>query len=291
MPPALLYAFLNSCLLGGEVPNKKKVQELERRAREVRRDVITMLTRAGSGHTGGSLSCVEILVCLYFAKMKHRPEEPCWPSRDRFVLSKGHGCPTRYAILAMAGYFPREELWSLRRLGSMLQGHPCCTTTPGVESSSGSLGQGLSVANGMALAGKLDNSNYRVYCLLGDGEIDEGQVWEASMTASHYRLDNLCAILDHNGLQIDGPIEEVKNPLPLADKWVSFGWNTVEIDGHAIPQILEALDEVEAHEGQPSMIVAHTVKGKGVSFMENKAEYHGKAPTEEEMQRALQELQ
>lgn len=269
----------------------KKVGELERRAKEVRRDVISMLTRAGSGHTGGSLSCVEILVSLYFGKMNHRPEDPDWPSRDRFVLSKGHACPTWYAILAMAGYFSKEELWNLRRLGSILQGHPCSTTTPGVESSAGSLGQGLSVANGMALAGKMDNLDYRVYCLLGDGEIDEGQIWEASMTSSHYRLDNLCAVLDHNGLQIDGPIVDVKNSLPHVDKWISFGWNTIETDGHSIPQIISALDQAETHKGKPTMIIAHTVKGRGVSFMENKVEYHGKAPTEEEMKRALEELE
>lgn len=266
-------------------------KELERRAQEVRRDVISMLTRAGSGHTGGSLSCVEILVSLYFAVMNHRPDDPDWPSRDRFVLSKGHGCPTWYATLAMAGYFSRDELWTLRRLGSRLQGHPCSTTTPGVDSSSGSLGQGLSVANGMALAGKMDNLPYRVYCLLGDGEINEGQVWEASMTASHYRLDNLCAILDHNGLQIDGPIVEVKNSLPHLEKWMSFGWNTLEVDGHSIPEILNALDRAETCRGKPTMIVAHTVKGKGVSFMEDRLEYHGKAPTEEEGKRALEELQ
>lgn len=287
-----LLPFIVSCLglPSGEKMCDSRIEELEGRAKEVRRDVISMLTRAGSGHTGGSLSCVEILVCLYFGKMNDRPHDPDWQFRDRFVLSKGHACPTWYAVLAMAGYFPREELWSLRRLGSILQGHPCCTTTPGVDSSSGSLGQGLSVANGMALAGKMDNSSYRVYCLLGDGEIDEGQVWEASMTASHYVLDNLCAILDHNGLQIDGPIVEVKNSLPHVDKWISFGWNVIEIDGHSIPQILAALDEAETCRGKPTMIVAHTVKGKGVSFMENRVEYHGKAPTEEEMRAALEEL-
>ncbi len=269
----------------------EEIDALEKTAKEVRRDIIRMLTQAGSGHTGGSLSCVEILVSLYFAKLNHRPQQPTWPLRDRFVLSKGHACPTWYVVLSRVGYFPREELWKLRRLKSMLQGHPCCTTTPGVDSSSGSLGQGLSVANGMALAGKVDKLDYRVYCLLGDGEIEEGQIWEASMTAAHYQLDNLCAILDHNGLQIDGPIVEVMNSLPHVEKWKSFGWNTLEIDGHSISQIISALDKAQKAKGKPTMIVAHTVKGKGVSFMENRVEYHGKAPTEEEMKRALEELE
>lgn len=274
----------------GNLGSSKEIDALQKTAKEVRRDIIRMLTLAGSGHTGGSLSCVEILVSLYFAKLNHRPQDPTWPLRDRFVLSKGHACPTWYVVLSRAGYFSKEELWKLRRLKSMLQGHPCCTTTPGVDSSSGSLGQGLSVANGMALAGKVDKLDYRVYCLLGDGEIEEGQIWEASMTAAHYELDNLCAILDHNGLQIDGPIVEVMNSLPHVEKWKSFGWNTLEIDGHSIPQIISALDEAQKAKGKPTMIVAHTVKGKGVSFMENRVEYHGKAPTEEEMKRALEEL-
>ncbi|MFQ5905169.1 MAG: transketolase [bacterium] len=267
-----------------------ELEELRRKARTVRIDVIKMLTLAGSGHPGGSLSAADILVALYFHKMRHDPENPDWPDRDRFILSKGHSCPALYAVLAMAGYFDRKQLWSLRKLGSILQGHPSSSLTPGVTISSGSLGQGLSVANGIALAGKLDGKDYRVYCMLGDGESQEGQVWEASMTSFHRRLDNLCAIIDHNGLQIDDRVSCIKEPISYARKWSSFGWNTIEIDGHDMRQIINALDQAEKADCVPTMIVADTVKGKGVSFMEDQVSWHGRAPNELEARKALEEL-
>lgn len=271
---------------------KKKVnlQELKEKARRVRIDVIKMLTRAGSGHPGGSLSSADILVALFFHKMRHDPENPEWPERDRFILSKGHCCPALYAVLSMAGYFERKHLWTLRKLGSILQGHPSSTMTPGVTISSGSLGQGLSVSNGIALAGKLDKKDYRVYCMLGDGESQEGQVWEASMTSFHRRLDNLCAIIDHNDLQIDDRVSRIKDPISYAEKWSSFGWNTIEIDGHDMGQIVRALDEAEKVKRVPTMIVANTIKGKGVSFMEDDVTWHGRAPNELEAKKALEEL-
>ncbi len=271
---------------------KKKVnlQELEEKARRVRIDVIKMLTRAGSGHPGGSLSSADILVALFFYKMRHDPKNPEWPERDRFILSKGHCCPALYAVLSMAGYFERKHLWTLRKLGSILQGHPSSTMTPGVTISSGSLGQGLSVSNGIALAGKLDKKDYRVYCMLGDGESQEGQVWEASMTSFHRRLDNLCAIIDHNDLQIDDRVSRIKDPISYAEKWSSFGWNTIEIDGHDMGQIVRALDEAEKVKRVPTMIVANTIKGKGVSFMEDDVTWHGRAPNELEAKKALEEL-
>ncbi len=271
---------------------KKKVnlQELKEKARRVRIDVIKMLTRAGSGHPGGSLSSADILVALFFYKMRHDPENPEWPERDRFILSKGHCCPALYAVLSMAGYFERKHLWTLRKLGSILQGHPSSTMTPGVTISSGSLGQGLSVSNGIALAGKLDKKDYRVYCMLGDGESQEGQVWEASMTSFHRRLDNLCAIIDHNDLQIDDRVSRIKDPISYAEKWSSFGWNTIEIDGHDMGQIVRALDEAEKVKRAPTMIVANTIKGKGVSFMEDDVTWHGRAPNELEAKKALEEL-
>ena len=271
---------------------KKKVnlQELKEKARRVRIDVIKMLTRAGSGHPGGSLSSADILVALFFYKMRHDPENPEWPERDRFILSKGHCCPALYAVLSMAGYFERKHLWTLRKLGSILQGHPSSTMTPGVTISSGSLGQGLSVSNGIALAGRLDKKDYRVYCMLGDGESQEGQVWEASMTSFHRRLDNLCAIIDHNDLQIDDRVSRIKDPISYAEKWSSFGWNTIEIDGHDMGQIVRALDEAEKVKRVPTMIVANTIKGKGVSFMEDDVTWHGRAPNELEAKKALEEL-
>jgi transketolase len=266
------------------------IYALEEKARWIRIRILKMLARAGSGHTGGSLSAVEIITALYFYKMRIRPQEPLWEGRDRFVLSKGHACPALYAAMALAGYFPEEELMTLRQLDSRLQGHPDMRTLPGVDFSTGSLGQGLSVANGMALAARLDDKDLRVYVLLGDGEIQEGQVWEAAMAASHYRIDNLCAILDFNQLQIDGRVSEVMSILPVGEKWRSFGWEVMEVDGHDFSQLLPALDRAEEVKGRPSLIIAHTVKGKGVSFMENQARYHGIAPTEEELKRALQEL-
>lgn len=259
-------------------------------ARDIRRDILRILTKAGSGHTGGSLSVVEILIALYYKKMSHHPDQPDWPDRDRFVLSKGHGAPALYSVLARQGYFELSELETLRCLCGRLQGHPYNCNTPGVEISTGSLGQGLSVANGIAMAGKLDRKSYRVYSLLGDGEIQEGQVWEAAMTAAHYHLDNLCVLIDYNKLQIDGPLCEIMGVEPLEAKWKAFGWATRQIDGHRIEDILDALERAEGVKGRPSMIICHTVKGKGVSFMENKVAYHGVAPTSEELKLALAEL-
>ena len=266
-----------------------QIQELEKKARKIRRLIIQMLVKAGSGHPGGSLSSTDLVTCLYFAKLRHNPKNPEWPDRDRFHMSKGHCCPLWYAVLAESGYFKIDELWNLRKLGSILQGHPDWRT-PGVTVASGSLGQGLSVAIGMALAGKLDKKDYRVYCLMGDGEIQEGQIWEAAMAASHYKCDNLCAILDYNCYQIDGKISEVMELEPLVDKWKAFGWHTIKINGHNIKQILQAFDQAEKIKNKPSIIIARTTKGKGVSFMENVVDFHGRAPTPEEGKKALEEL-
>lgn len=262
---------------------------LQKKAIDIRKDILKMLMLAGSGHTGGSLSMVEILLSLYYYKLKNDPARPAWKERDRFLLSKGHGCPALYTVLAHKGYFNRDMLWTLRKLGSQLQGHPQ-VGLPGIEISSGSLGQGLSIANGMALAARLDGANIRVYCMIGDGETNEGQVWEAAMTASHYKLDNLCAVIDFNGLQIDGFCCEVKDMAPYANKWRDFGWNVLEADGHDLAQVMDALDAAERMKGKPTVIIAHTVKGKGVSFIENKAEWHGVAPKKEEYERAVAEL-
>jgi transketolase len=270
---------------------ERDIPFLKRQAKLVRVEILKMLTLAGSGHTGGSLSAADIVTALYFSKMRHKPDEPGWKERDRFILSKGHAAPLLYAVLAIAGYFDKTALKTLRKLGSPLQGHPCSRVLSGVEISTGSLGQGLSVSNGMAIGLKMDNLDSRVYCLLGDGEIQEGQVWEAAMTAAHYRLDNLCAIIDLNGLQIDGPVSKVKTIEPVASKWSAFGWNVIDIDGHDMKEILEALDEAEAVKGKPSVILAHTIKGKGVSFFEGKLEYHGIAPTTEELEKALKEME
>jgi len=227
----------------------------EKLGREIRRDILRVLTKAGSGHTGGSLSIVEILLALYYGKMRHRPDEPEWPDRDRFVLSKGHGAPALYVVLAKQGYFDLSELDKLRCVCAMLQGHPYNCNTPGVEISTGSLGQGLSVANGMALAGKLDKRPFRVYALLGDGEVQEGQVWEAAMTASHYHLDNLCALIDYNKLQIDGPLSEIMGVEPLKAKGEAFGWSTSEVNGHDVEEIRDALDKAEEVKDKPLMII------------------------------------
>jgi transketolase len=265
--------------------------QLKEIARQIRLDIVEMLYRAGSGHVGGSFSATDVLVALFFSHMHLEPGNACYPDRDFFVLSKGHAAPLLYAILARLGYFPREELMTLRQFGSNLQGHPDAKCTPGVEVSTGSLGQGLSVANGLALAQKLNGSRQRVYTLLGDGEIQEGQIWEAAMTAAHYALDNLTAILDRNRLQIDGRTKEVMSVEPLAAKWAAFGWHTVEIDGHAIPEILEALTACGKIKGKPSIIIAHTTKGKGVSIFEDQVRFHGVTPTTEEYQLAVKELQ
>jgi transketolase len=270
------------------ITDPKQLQEV---ARQIRLDIVEMLYQAGSGHVGGSLSATDVLVSLFFGHMHLDPNNACYPDRDFFVLSKGHAAPLLYAILARLGFFPREELFTLRQFGSNLQGHPDSKCTPGVEVPTGSLGQGLSVANGIALAMKLNRSPQRVYALLGDGEIQEGQIWEAAMTAAHYSLDNLTAILDRNRLQIDGHTKEVMSVEPLAAKWEAFGWHTVQVDGHSIPDILDALKGCAAVEGPPSIIIAHTTKGKGVSIFEDQVKFHGVTPTTEEYHQAMKELQ
>jgi transketolase len=270
--------------------SEKDISVLREKAKTLRIEILKMLTEAGSGHTGGSLSAADIVTALYFYKMQHRPDDPKWIERDRFILSKGHAAPVLYAALALSGYFDKPLLKTLRKIGSPLQGHPCSRKLPGIEISTGSLGQGLSIANGIAMGLKLDKLNSRVYCLLGDGEIQEGQVWEAAMTASHYNLDNLCAIIDNNGLQIDGHCCDVMCVEPIVDKWAAFGWHVIDINGHDMEAIVSALDEAETLKGKPTMIVARTVKGKGVSFFEGKVEYHGLAPTHEELEKALKEL-
>ena len=267
---------------------KERIVELEETARLLRVAIVKALHKSQSGHTGGSLSVIDMVTALYFHKMRHNPANPSWEGRDRFVLSKGHAAPAQYVALAEAGYFPKEDLMLLRRLGSHLQGHPDSKGTPGVEVPTGSLGQGLSMAVGMALGLRLDARENRVYTVLGDGELQEGQVWEAAMAAGHYRLDNLCAMVDANGLQIDGAVAKVMNVAPIADKFRAFGWNVVEIDGHDMAAIVGALDGAETVKGVPTMIVAATVKGKGVSFFENKASYHGVPPSDEELPRALE---
>jgi len=272
---------------------KKKIRDintLKEIAKRVRIKILMMLTKAGSGHTGGSLSAADVAVAIYFSKMNYNPANPHWKDRDRFILSKGHAAPLLYAIMSEAGYFSEDILEKLRQIDSPLQGHPCCKSLNGVEVSTGSLGQGLSVANGMALGLRLDKNPARVYCLLGDGELQEGQVWEAAMTSAHYRLDNICAVVDNNGLQIDGYVKDVMNIEPLKDKWVSFGWHVMEIDGHNMEEIVDALDEAEKIKGKPTVIIAHTIKGKGVSIFEGKVEYHGIPPTDEELEKALKEL-
>jgi transketolase len=266
------------------------VPELEKMAKQLRRHVVTMIATAGSGHPGGSLSAADIVTALYFKVMRHDPKNTQWPDRDRFILSKGHAAPILYAALAECGYFPVEELSTLRKLGSRLQGHTDRTLTPGVEMSAGSLGQGLSFGIGIALAARLDKRDYHVYVLLGDGECEEGQIWEAAMSAPHFRIDNLTAIVDHNGIQLDGRCCDIMGLESLADKWRAFNWHVIEIDGHDMSQILQALEEAGKTKGRPTVIIAHTVKGKGVSFMENNVDFHGKAPTAQEAEIALKEL-
>lgn len=265
-------------------------EKLKVRARLLRGDLLTMLNKAGSGHSGGSLSSMEILTVLYNGVMKHNPNNPNWEERDRFVLSKGHVCPALYVVLADCGYFEREELATLRQYGSILQGHPFMDKTPGLDVSSGSLGQGLSVAVGMALAAKKGEQGQRVYCLMGDGELQEGQIWEAAMSAAHYRLGNLCGIVDYNGLQIDGRTSEVMDLGMLEEKWKSFNWNTIVADGHDVEALYQAYVNAASTIGKPSVIIAHTEKGKGVSFMEGNAAWHGVAPNDAELTIALREL-
>lgn len=271
--------------------DNKSIEKLKETANTIRRDIITMLSESKSGHPGGSLSAVEILTYLYFNEMNVDPGNPKNVDRDRFILSKGHGAPGLYCALAEKGYFPKEELMKLRKTGAMLQGHPDMKGTPGVDMSTGSLGQGLSVSNGMALAAKLDKKSYRVYALLGDGELQEGQVWEAALTAAHYKLDNLTIFIDNNGLQIDGTNQEVKNVNPIEDKFKAFGWNTISIDGHDFMQIGKALEEAKSTKGKPTAIIASTIKGKGISFMENEVGWHGVAPNAEQKEQALKELE
>jgi transketolase len=277
---------------GEESAETDRIHELTARASSIRRRIIRMLYTARSGHPGGSLSIVEVLAALYFHTMVYNPRQPSWPHRDRLVLSKGHAAPALYATLIEAGFLEPELETELRKLGSPLQGHPDRKRCPGVEMSTGSLGQGLSVACGMALAARHLRQGYRVYCIMGDGEVQEGQVWEAAMTAAHYGLDNLCAIVDYNALQIDGSIGQIKSPIePLPDKWKAFGWNVINVDGHDLVDLCTAFDQARQTAGKPTMLVAHTIKGHGVSFMEGIIEYHGSTLSEEEVKRALAELE
>ena len=270
--------------------SESKIKELEAKAKQIRSLIVQMIAKAGSGHPGGSLSSTDLITALFFSVLRHNPKEPLWPDRDRFHMSKGHCCPLWYAVLAESGYFPKERLFTLRQLGSLLQGHPD-RRAAGVEVASGSLGQGLSVGLGMSLGAKIDKKDYRVYVLMGDGEIQEGNIWEAAMAIPHFKCDNVCAILDYNGFQIDGKVCNVMGLEPLVSKWQSFGWNTIEIDGHDMGQILSAYESAQATKGKPSIIIAHTIKGKGVSFMENVCDFHGRAPTKEETAIALKELE
>ncbi len=266
------------------------LEKIEEKALDIRRDIVKMISLAGSGHPGGSLSAVEIVAALYFGAMNHDPTDPKWPKRDRFVLSKGHSAPVLYASLAEAGYFDRSELWTLRKLGSRLQGHPDMRKLPGIEISTGSLGQGLAVANGMAMAAKINDEDHSVFTLIGDGESQEGEIWEAALFASHNRLDNLIAFTDFNDLQIDGRVSAIKDVCPIDEKWSSFGWHVICVDGHNIEEIVDAIDRAKKVDGKPVMIEAKTIKGKGVTFMEDNVNWHGKAPSAEELALALDEL-
>lgn len=269
---------------------KHNINELKSVANEIRKDIVTMVNAAGSGHPGGSLSSVEILTALYFNEMNIDPNQPKLKSRDRFVLSKGHAAPVVYSTLARRGFFDTSELINLRKLGHMLQGHPNMDYVPGIDMSTGSLGQGFSTSIGMALASKLDGSTERTFVLLGDGELNEGLVWEAAMSGAHYKLDNLTAFVDYNGLQIDGANEEVMGIKPLDLKWESFGWNVIIADGHDFEEIFSAISKAKETKGKPSVIIATTVKGKGVSFMENQASWHGSAPSKDQLEQAINEL-
>lgn len=266
------------------------IEELQEKAKEIRKGIIEEVYSAQSGHPGGSLSCTDILTVLYFKEMRVKPEEPEWEERDRFILSKGHASPALYSTLANRGYFPIEELKTFRKVNSRLQGHPDKNKLPGIDMTTGSLGQGLSVANGMAISAKLENKDYRVYCLLGDGEIEEGQIWEAVMSAKKYKLDNLCVVVDNNNLQIDGTVEEVMSPYPIDEKFRSFGFEIIKIDGHNIQEIIDAFDVAKNVKDKPVCIIAKTIKGKGISYMENQVGWHGKAPNEEQYKMAMEEL-
>jgi transketolase len=270
---------------------KKSLAELQAIAKQVRREIVEMIGEAKSGHPGGSLSAVEILTTLYFDVMRHDPENPTWPDRDHFILSKGHAAPVLYCMLAESGYTPKSELNSLRKMGSIYQGHPDRRFIPALEASTGSLGVGLSVGLGYAMAARLNNSPSRTYVVLGDGEIQEGQVWEAAMFAAFHKVDNIVAIVDYNKIQLDGFVKDIMEVAPLAEKWKSFGWHVIDLDGHNIPVLQAAFAEAATTKGQPTAIIANTIKGKGVSFMENNPKFHGTAPTPAEVTTALQELQ
>ncbi len=267
-----------------------QTQELDSIVHELRCLALQAIHTAGSGHAGGSLSAADIIAALYFSALNIDPQRPDWPDRDRLVLSKGHGCPILYAALARRGYFPIDELWTLRKMGGRLQGHPDMRKTPGIDATTGSLGQGISVAVGMALGAKFQRKSYRVYAIMGCGEQQEGQVWEAAMAAAHYRLDNLIGIVDYNTLQIDGCNAEIMEIAPLVDKWRAFGWRVSEIDGHNMSQILDALADARDSRGKPTVIIAHTIKGKGVSFMENQVKWHSSVVTRECFDQAMAEL-
>ena len=267
-----------------------EIEELKNMAKKVRRGIIEEVYKAQSGHPGGSLSVADILTVLYFDELNVDEKNPKWEDRDRLVLSKGHCSPALYSCLANRGFFDVEKLTTFRNIESKLQGHPDMTKVPGVDMTTGSLGQGLSAANGMAIAGKMDKKNYRVYCILGDGEIEEGQIWEAAMASSKYKLDNLCVIVDNNNLQIDGTIDKVMSPYPIDEKFKSFGFQIINIDGNDIEEIKKAFEVAKNVKEKPVCIIAKTIKGKGVSFMENKAEWHGKAPNEEQYKQAMEEL-
>lgn len=268
---------------------KMDVKALRRKAIEFRRQILEITNSAGSGHPGGSLSAVEILVSLYHYKLRHRPMDPHWAERDRLIISKGHASPVTYVALADSGYFPKEELKTFRKLGARLQGH-VHRKVPGVELNTGSLGHGLSVANGMALAAKMKKKDFKIYCLLGDGEIQEGSVWEAAMSSAHFHLNNVCVIVDYNKIQENGLVSEIMNLEPLADKWRSFGWEVAEANGHNFEDLKKALDKFDRSK-KPYVIIAHTNKGKGISFMEGKSKWHGKAPNKDELAAALKELE
>lgn len=269
---------------------KELIRELEQKSCVLRADILRMIHAAGSGHPGGSLSVADIVTALYFYELHIDPTNPTWPQRDRFILSKGHACPAWYAALAERGFFPKNQLYTLRQIDSILQGHPDKKKTPGVDMTTGSLGQGLSLAFGMAMASRISGSGFRVYVVLGDGEVQEGQVWEAAMACAKYKLDNLIAFIDRNQMQVDGLTENVMPVEPLAEKWKAFGWEVREIDGHNMEEIVGVLDWARNIEGKPVMVIAHTIKGKGVSFMENVREWHAKAPTDEQLAAALREL-
>jgi transketolase len=271
--------------------NQEAVKKIERLAAQIRKDVVLMIGGEGHvGHLGGACSSADLVATLYAYKMKLDPKNPKWEGRDKFLFSKGHACIAQYAAMAELGYFPKEKLLTLKSLGSMLQGHPDINKTPGVEANTGSLGQGLSIANGMALAMRLDNKNNKVYCIMGDGEMAEGQIWEAAMTAAHYKIDNIVGIVDKNELQATGGVAERFNTNPLPEKWKSFGWHVIEIDGHNIEEIIKALDEADTVKGKPTVIIAHTVKGKGISFAENVVGFHNGALTKEQYETALKEM-